>query len=80
MIAIPNRFGHSLSYSQMGEAETALAEKQVQQQKDRVFLPSICQSNVSGIFCCDNNDILGEILSGQVTAHCTNGIVIQILV
>ena len=77
LITILNRFGHSLSYSQEEEAETAIAKALLEQEGNGVLLPSICTKGVFGTFCWDNNDIQEETLSGKGTTHCTNGIVIQ---
>ncbi|CAH3173032.1 unnamed protein product [Porites lobata] len=66
LITILNRFGHSLSYSQIEEVETALAEMQIAKRQNRVFVPSVCYPNVPGVFCWDNNDLQEETLSGKL--------------
>ena len=66
LITILNRFGHGLSYSQVEEVETALAETQIAKQQNGVFVPSACHPNVSGVFCWDNNDLQEETLSGKL--------------
>ena len=66
LITILNRFGHGLSYSQVEEVETALAETQIAKQQNGVFLPSVCYPNVPGVFCWDNNDLQEETLSGKL--------------
>ena len=65
LITILNRFGHGLSYSQIEEVETALAETQIAKQGNGVFVPSACHPNVSGVLCWDNNDLQEETLSGK---------------
>ncbi|XP_078353866.1 uncharacterized protein LOC144638547 [Oculina patagonica] len=77
LITILNRFGHGLSYSQVEEVETALAETQIAKQQNGVLVPSVSSPNVPGVFCWDNNDLQEETLSGKGTTHCTNGIVVQ---
>lgn len=66
VITLLNRLGHGLSYSQVEEIETALAEQEAQRERDGVVLPSVCEPNVPAIFCWDNNDIQEETLSGAV--------------
>ena len=65
LITILNRFGHSLSYSQMEELETSLADYQIAKQQNGVITPDACSPNVPGVFCWDNNDLLDETLSGK---------------
>lgn len=64
-VTILNRFGHGLSYSQIEELETAIAEKEIERESDGVLLPSVCIPNVPAVFCWDNNDLLEETLSGK---------------
>lgn len=66
LITILNRFGHGLSYSQVEEVETALAEMQIAKQQNGVLVPSVCYPNVPAVFCWDNNDLQEETLSGKV--------------
>jgi hypothetical protein len=70
VITLLNRFGHGLSYSQILEIETALADKQIACQTDGVLLPSVCVPGIPGVFCWDNNDIQEETLSGKSTFMC----------
>ena len=65
LITILNRFRHGLSYSQVDEVETALAEMQIAKQQNGVLLPSVCIPNVPAVFCLDN-DLQEETLSGKV--------------
>ena len=65
LITILNRFGHSLSYSQVEELETSLADYQIAKQQNGVIIPDACSPNVPGVFCWDNNDLLEETLSGN---------------
>ena len=64
LVTLLNRFGHGLSYSQIEEHETAIAEQQLKNVRDGVLLPSVCSPSVSAIFCWDNNDLQEETLSG----------------
>ena len=77
LIKILNRLGHSISYSQMEEIDTALCIQKLEQSKDGIPLPE----NISpGVFTClawDNIDRLEETLTGGGTSHRVNGIVIQ---
>ena len=66
LITILNRFGHGLSYSQIEEVETALAEMQIAKRQNGVFVPSVCYPDVPGVFCWDNNDLQEETLSGKL--------------
>lgn len=60
MMTLLNRFGHGMSYSQVEELETALAEQQADKQKDGNVLPSVCKPNIPRVFCWDNNDLQEE--------------------
>jgi len=53
-------------YRQIEELETAIAEKQIERQKEGILLPSVCIPDVPAIFCWDNNDLQEETLSGIV--------------
>ena len=77
LITILSHFGHCVSYSQVEEIETALAEKEIAKRLEQDQLPGECDPNVDIVCCWDNNDIMEETLSGKETTHCTNGIVIQ---
>ena len=77
VITLLNRYGQRISYNQVLQIETRLAEEQLETEVNGVILPRIIQPNVFSIFCWDNIDILEETLSGQGTTHCTNGIVVQ---
>ena len=71
------RFGISISDSQLREWDAAMAEKQLELQKDQATLiPSNINSLSFVTLCWDNNDILEETPSGMGT-HCTNGITVQ---
>ena len=65
LITILNRFGHGISYSQVEELETSLAEREIQKQRNGILVPSTCSIGVPGVFCWDNNDLLEETLSGN---------------
>ena len=77
MITLLNRYGHGISYDQVLQIETRLAEEQLETEVNGVIVPRIIQPNVFSTFCWDNIDILEETLSSQGTTHCTNGIVVQ---
>ncbi|CAC5405828.1 unnamed protein product [Mytilus coruscus] len=77
IVKIINKFGHSVSYDQVEEIETSIAEQMIMNTEDDIFIPSIIRKGVFLCFCWDNNDLCEETLSGQGTTHCTNGIVIQ---
>ena len=77
VIKLLNRYGHGISYDQVLQIETSLAEEQMKTEVNGVLIPKIIQPNVFSTFCWDNIDLLEETLSGQGTTHCTNGIVIQ---
>ena len=64
VVTILNKFGHSISDSQLREWDAAMAEKQLELQKDQATLiPSNINSLSFVTLCWDNNDILEE------TAH-----------
>ena len=64
LVTLLNRFGHGLSYSQIEELETAIAEQQITNLHNGVLLPTVCSPSVSAVFCWDNNDLQEETLSG----------------
>ena len=66
LVTIVNRFGHALSYSQIEELETALAEKEIAKEQDGIIVPSTCSMGVPAVFCWDNNDLLEETLSSML--------------
>lgn len=59
-----NSLGHGLSYTQVEELETALAEREIEKSQDGILVPDICSFGVPGVFCWDNNDLIEETLSG----------------
>ena len=64
MVTLLKRFGHGLSYSQIEELETAIAEQQITNLHNGVLLLTVCSPSVSAVFCWDNNDLQMETLSG----------------
>ena len=64
LVTLLNGFGHGLSYSQIEELETAIAEQQITNLRNGVLLPTACSPSVSAVFCWDNNDLQEETLSG----------------
>ena len=74
-----NRFGHGLSYSQVEQIETSIAEAELNSQSD-TMLPTNCHAVFIIFFWgggWNNNDIQEETLSGKGTTHCTKGILVQ---
>jgi hypothetical protein len=67
VVTLLNRFGHTLSYSQIEELETTIAEREIERQAEGILLPNVCNNpGVPAIFCWDNNDLQEETLSGMV--------------
>ena len=78
IVTILNRFGHCVSYSQLSEILTAMAEEVVNSNAlSRSYVPSNIHGGSFVSLAWDNNDINEETLSGTGTTHCTNGIAIQ---
>ena len=78
LIRILNRLGHGISYTQLEEADTALALQKLESQgTDGTILPEGIKSNVMTTLAWDNIDRLEETLSGGNTSHRVNGIVVQ---
>jgi len=67
--------GHSISYDEVNVLETALAEKQVQHQLLKSYVPSTVIPSTFVTFVYDNCDHNLETLSGA-SMHCTYGIII----
>lgn len=64
LVTLLNRFGQGLSYSQIEELETAIAEQQITNLCSGVLLPTVCNPSVPAVFFWDNNDLQGKTLSG----------------
>ena len=78
VVTLINCFGHGISYTELEELQTAMAESRLSQNNaDDVYLPSNINPAQRVNLCFDNNDINEETLSGSGTTHCTNGIAIQ---
>ena len=78
VITMLNRFGHSISLSQLRECDTAMANRQIETtHQGETLVPSNIRPNSFATFCWDNNDLCEETLAGEGTTHCTNGIIIQ---
>ena len=78
VIQMLNRLGHSISYSQMAEIDTALAWKKIAHlPEEGVPLPESMVQKISTTLAFDNIDRLEETLSGAGTSHRVNGIIIQ---
>ena len=76
-VTLLNKCGHGVSYSQLEEIETTIAEMHLLKEAEGLFLPSACVPNTPAIFCWDNIDFQEETLDGKRTTHALNGIVIQ---
>jgi hypothetical protein len=63
VVTILNHLGHSLSYTQVEEIETALTEKQITRQQQGTPLPTNCQRGIFSSFVWDNNGTQEETLS-----------------
>ena len=74
VVTLLNKFGHGMSYSQVEEVETALAEEDLKD--EAVPLPTNIDGGASVVLAVDNN-LLEETTTGAKTTHCTNSIVIQ---
>ena len=74
LINILNGLGHCVSYGQVLEHDTAIAELQLSQGKK---IPPGFKEGVFSTFVWDNNDFCEETASGRGTTHNTNGIIIQ---
>ena len=77
IITVLNKLGHGISYSQLEEIETGIAEVQTKAIENGTLLPSNCQLNIVTTFAFDNNDLVEETFSGKNTTNCTKSIVIQ---
>lgn len=75
LIGILNRLGHSVSYSQMEEIDTALCLQKLS--GTNPALPSNISHGVFTTLAWDNIDRLEETLSGEGTSHRVNGIAVQ---
>ena len=76
LIQILNRLGHSVSYSQIEEIDTALCLKKLSIDS-LIALPYSIHPNMFTTMAWDNIDRLEETLSGSGTSHRVNGIAIQ---
>ena len=56
IITVLSKLGHGISYSQLEEIETGIAEVQMKPVESGTLLPSNCQLNIFSIFAFDNND------------------------
>lgn len=72
-----NRLGHSVSYSQIEEIDTALCIQKLERSKDDFPLPADMYPGVFTTLAWDNIDRLEETLSGEGTSHRVNGIAVQ---
>ena len=77
VVSLLNRFGHSISYSELMNLESSLALEQTRRDQLGIIIPSNIKPDVFTTFCWDNNDLSEQTLSGSGTTHCTNGILIQ---
>ena len=72
-----NRLGHSVSYSQFEEIDTALCLQKLELSRDDLPLPANIYQNVFTTLAYDNIDRLEETCSGAGTSHRVNGIAVQ---
>ena len=71
-VTLLNKCGHGVSYSQLEEVETTIAEMHLLKEADSLFLPRACVPNTPAIFCWDNIDFQEETLDGKRTTHALN--------
>lgn len=72
-----NRLGHSVSYSQLEEIDTALCIQKLSMSEVSVALPKNIHPGVFTNLAWDNIDRLEETTSGDGTSHRVNGFAIQ---
>lgn len=78
LIQILNRLGHTISYSQLQENDTALClQKLAAASNKSIILPENIQPYLFTNLAFDNIDRLEETLSGGGTSHRVNGIAVQ---
>lgn len=77
LINILNRLGHSVSYAQMEEIDTALCLQKLSASGSDIALPSNIHPGVFTTLAWDNIDRLEETISGEGTSHRVNGIAVQ---
>ena len=77
MITWLNRYGHCISYTDVGLVETKFADDQVQLCSSNGYVSSVMQPSVPVTFVWDNGDHNPMSVYG-VSLHCTNGIRIQL--
>ena len=77
LIQILNRRGHSVSYSQVEEIDTALCLQKQAASKYTIPLPQNIKSGLFTTLAWDNIDRLEETISGKGTSHRVNGIAVQ---
>ena len=75
LIKIINRFEHGVSYTKLGEVDTAYAIQKISVNSS--LIPEEIQPYQQASMVYDNIDRLEETLSGAGTTHRVNGIVIQ---
>ena len=77
LINVLNRLGHSISYSQMEEIDTALCLQKLSLADRDVALPANIHPGIFTTLAWDNIDRLEETTSGGGTSHRVNGIAVQ---
>ena len=77
LLTILNRYGHTIAYSQVLEAETMLAERKMRDGVCVDEMPSCVVKSQPFFHVIDNNDLNEETRDGKGTMHCTNSIVVQ---
>ena len=77
VVTLLNQFGHNVSYNQVLEIHTALADEALKTAEDGISISSHIDRHRPVVFAADNNDFLEETPPGANTTHCTNSIVVQ---
>ena len=77
LIQMLNRLGHSVSYSQVEEIDTALCLQKQAASKDTIPLPQNIKPGLFTTLAWDNINRLEETISGKGTSHRVNGIAVQ---
>lgn len=72
-----NRLGHSVSYSQAEEIDTALCLQKLAVSGGGVAIPGNIHTGIFTTVAWDNIDRLEETVSGEGTSHRVNGIAVQ---
>lgn len=77
LIIILSRLGHSVSYSQKEEIDTALCPQNLSSSRSAIALSVNIHPGVFATLVWDNIESMEEIISCEGTSHRVNGIAIQ---